>query len=124
MKTITVSVADELYQSASQKAAREATSLNQVVQGFLADWTGSGHSADSCECAQEADATGAEPRDTATLRSTNDHPDANEGVTAEARRREAFLRFLDELQARPLKPGPSVGPWNREELYAASFAAF
>jgi hypothetical protein len=31
--------------------------------------------------------------------------------------REEFARFLDELDAKPLKDGPSVGPLNREELY-------
>ena len=120
MKTITVSVADELYQRASQKAAGEATSLSQIVQGFLVDWTGSADQADSCECSQpEVTATGPEPRGESSLRSTNDRRDANERlvVTAEARRGEAFLRFLDELNAKPRQPGPSVGPLNREELY-------
>jgi len=31
--------------------------------------------------------------------------------------REEFARFLDELDARPLKDGPSIGPLNREEFY-------
>lgn len=36
---------------------------------------------------------------------------------AESRRRADFLKFLDDLAERPLKPGPSVGPLNREELH-------
>jgi hypothetical protein len=31
--------------------------------------------------------------------------------------REEFARLLDELDAKPLKDGPSVGSLNREELY-------
>ncbi|GEM_PF-735033 len=31
--------------------------------------------------------------------------------------REEFARFLDELDARPWKDGPSIRPLNREELY-------
>jgi len=44
MKTLTVPVADELYQRASQKAAAADTSLPEVVQDLLADWTQEFHS--------------------------------------------------------------------------------
>jgi len=85
MKSLTISVADDVYQRASQKAAAAETSLPQVVQNLLSDWS---------------------------------HEDLR-GVsgTPERQRRADFLTFLDELAARPLKPGPSVGPLNREELY-------
>src|SRR6266851_4828178 len=83
MKTITVPVADDLYQRASQKAAAVDTSLPEVVQDLLSEWTQEYHHAG---------------------------PSANQ-------RRADLLKFLDELAARPLKPGPSVGPLNREELY-------
>ena len=43
-------------------------------------------------------------------------PDSN-CTTADHLRRSNFLRFLDDLAGRPVKPGPSVGPLNREELY-------
>ena len=85
MKTITVPVADDLYQKAIQKAAAEDTSLPEVVQDLLSGW------------AQE-----------------NQHPVPS---ATEKQRRADLLKFLDELAARPLKPGPSVGPLNREELY-------
>lgn len=38
MKTLTLSVADDLYQQAHQKATELDTSLNRVVQGFLEQW--------------------------------------------------------------------------------------
>jgi hypothetical protein len=85
MKTLTISVADDVYQRASQKAAAAETSLPKVVQDFLSEWTQANH--------------------------------RPAGVVAESRRRGDFLKFLDELAARPLTPGPSVGPLNREELY-------
>lgn len=85
MKTLQLSVADDLYQRANQKATELDTSLRDVVQDLLAQWT----------------ATGA--------------PETK--VAADAQRRAEFMRFLDELDARPRKPGPSVGPLNREELY-------
>ncbi|HEV2949816.1 MAG TPA: hypothetical protein VGX70_20735 [Gemmataceae bacterium] len=85
MKTLTVPVADDLYQRASEKAAAAETSLPKVVQDLLAEWT------------QE---------DLHALASAS-----------ESQRRGDLLKFLDELAARPLKPGPSVGPLNREELY-------
>ena len=84
MKTLTVPVADELYQRASQKAAAADTWLPEVVQDLLADWT------------QE-------------LRSVR--------TNTESQARADFLKFLDELDARPLKAGPSVRPLHREELY-------
>ena len=85
MKTLTISVADDVFQRASQKAAAAETSLPKVVQDLLAEWT---------------------------------HADRH-GVsgTTESQRRADFLQFLDELAVRPLKPGPSVGLLNREELY-------
>jgi hypothetical protein len=85
MKTFTISVADDLYQRATQKAAAADTSLPRVVQDLLTEWT---------------------QTDGGPLRET-----------AESQRRADLLKFLDELAARPLKPGPSVGPLNREELY-------
>ena len=85
MKTITVPVADDLYQKAIQKAAAEDTSLPEVVQDLLSGWT-----------------------------RENQHPVPS---ATEKQRRADLLKFLDELAARPLKPGPSVGPLNREELY-------
>jgi predicted CopG family antitoxin len=85
MKTLTISIADDVYQRASQKTAAAEASLPEVVQELLVEWT------------QE---------DRAQVRDS-----------AANRRRADFLKFLDELAARPLKPGPSVGPLNREELY-------
>ena len=85
MKTLTISVAEDVYQRASQKAAAADTSLPQVVQDLLSQWTQNGlHSVPAA---------------------------------ADSQRRAGFLNYLDELAARPLKPGPSVGPLNREELY-------
>ena len=85
MKTLTISVADDVYQRASQKAAARDTSLPDVVQDLLSEWT------------QE------ERRSVRAATESQRHAD--------------LLKFLDELAARPLKPGPSVGPLNREELY-------
>jgi hypothetical protein len=85
MKSFTISVADDLYQRASQKAAAADTSLPQVVGDFLREWT---------------------LDDLASIQKAADNP-----------RRADFLKFLDDLGARPLKPGPSVGPLNREELH-------
>src|SRR5262249_26496934 len=84
MKTLKISVADDVYQRGSQKAAAEQASLPEVVQDLLSAWT------------EEA----RPPRAAATDRGRTD-----------------FLKFLDELATRPLKPGPSVGRLNREELY-------
>lgn len=85
MKTLTISVADDVYQRASQKAAAAETSLPEVVHDLLSEWTAENH--------------------------------RSVGEITESQRRADFLKFLDELAARPLKPGPSVGPLNREELY-------
>jgi hypothetical protein len=92
MKTLTISVADDVYQRASRKAAAAAASLPEVVQNLLAEWT------------------------------QNDRPPA--GGTAENQHLAEFLRFLDELAARPLKSGPSVGPLNREELYQRGVSGY
>ena len=81
MKSLTVFVADDLYQRASQKAAATESSLPQVVQDLLSEWTRENH-----------------------------YPAGHENDSD-------FLSFLDELAARPLRSGPSVGPLNREELY-------
>jgi len=85
MKKLTISVADDVYQRACQKAAAAESSVPKVVQDLLSAWT------------------------QGNLRSDR--------VTTANQRRVDFLKFLDELAARPLKPGPSVGPLNREELY-------
>ena len=85
MKTLTISVADEIYQRASQRAAAAETSLPEVVQDFLCEW-----SRGDLLLAQSA---------------------------VDNRRRADFVGFLDELASRPLQPGPSVGPLNREELH-------
>lgn len=85
MKTLTISIADDVYQRASQKAAASETSIPRVVEGLLAEWT---------------------RQDGGSAR-----------VATADQRRAAFRKFLDELDARPLQPGPSVGPLNREELY-------
>jgi hypothetical protein len=56
-----------------------------------------------------------------TIGMFTDNPEMKELFTEAMKLREAdrrsFLSFLDELDARPVKPGPSVGPLNREELY-------
>ena len=85
MKTLTIPVADDLFQRASQKAASADTSLPEVVQDLLAEWT---------------------KEDRGCVR-----------AATKSQGRADLLKFLDELAARPLKPGPSVGPLNREELY-------
>lgn len=38
MKALTITVADNLYRQASQKAAAADTSLPQVVESFLREW--------------------------------------------------------------------------------------
>jgi hypothetical protein len=85
MKTLTISVADDVYQRASQKAAAAETSLPKVVQDLLCEWT-------------QADSRSVD-------------------ATTESQRGAELVKFLDELAARPLRTGPSVGPLNREELY-------
>lgn len=92
MKTLTISVADDVYQRASQKAAAAEKSLPHVVEDLLSEWT---------------------------------HEDLH-GVpgTTKSQRRAHFLKFLDELAARPLKPGPSAGPLNREELYQRGVSGY
>jgi len=85
MKTLTISVADDVYQRASQKAAAAETSLPKVVQDLLAEWT------------------------------QQDRRPASAATDSQGRAE--LLKFLDELAARPLRPGPSVGPLNREELH-------
>jgi predicted CopG family antitoxin len=89
MRTLTISVADDVYQRASEKAAAAETSVPKVVQDFLSRWT--------------RDELHAVP---------------------ENQRCADFLQFLDELQTRPLKPGPSVGPLNREELYQRGVSGY
>lgn len=85
VRSLTIPVADDLYQRASQKAAAAETSLPEVVQDLLSEWV---H--ESCYSANAV---------------RSERKDAD------------FLKFLDELAARPLKLGASVGPLNREELY-------
>jgi hypothetical protein len=85
MKTLTISVADDIFQRASQKAAAAETSLPEVVQSLLSEWT---------------------QQDRGPVR-----------MAADKQRHADLLKLLDELAARPLKPGPSVGPLSREELY-------
>ena len=43
MKTLTISVADDVYQRASQKAAAAETSLPEVVRDLLSEWTQEDH---------------------------------------------------------------------------------
>lgn len=49
---------------------------------------------------------------------------AGESEEAKKKRQEDFIRFLDELDARPLKDGPSVGPLNREEFYQRGISGY
>lgn len=90
MKTVTVALADDVYQRASQKAAAAQTSLPEVVQDLLAEWT---------------------------------HAPGVSASTASQRRAD-LVKFLDELAARPLKAGPSVGPLHREELYQRGVSGY
>jgi len=92
MKRLTISVADDIYQRATQKAAAADTSLPEVVQDLLAEWT---------------------REDRRSM-----------GTATENQRRADLLEFLDELSARPLKTGPSVGPLNREELYQRGVSGY
>jgi predicted CopG family antitoxin len=92
MKTLTISVADEVYQRASQKAAAEETSLPKVVQDLLCEWT----------------------------QGTN----GSVAAIAESPRKSDWVKFLDELAARPVKSGPSVGPLRREELYQRGVSGY
>jgi hypothetical protein len=85
MKSLTISISDDVYQRAEQKAAAADSSLPKIVGDLLSDWTRGG----------------AGPV----------------GAAGEGQRRADFLKFLDALAARPLKPGPSVGRLDREELH-------
>ena len=53
----------------------------------------------------------------APLATTTENGFGSTEIAVATQRRTDFLKFLDELASRPLKPGPSVGPLNREELY-------
>lgn len=83
MKTLTISVADDVFQPASQKATDTKTSLPKVVQELLSAWSQENH---------------------------------RSAAAAKAHQRADLLKFLDELAARPLQSGLSVGPLNRVEL--------
>lgn len=102
MKTLTISVADDVYQRASQKAAERDTSLRDVVQEFLAQWTGPGDRDVSIETSPDA-VTGTR------------QPNANNAAAAE--RGDELRQFFAELNSLPREPGPSLGPLNREEIY-------
>jgi hypothetical protein len=146
MKTLTLSVADDLYQQANQKATELDTSLPEVVQDLLVQWTTTKaaettlSSYDAEQRRKELDKlfaiTDAKPklpgsvgpfnREELYQRGISAEPDSSTdqsvannivGSDAEQQRREELQRFLDELNAKPRQPGPSVGPLNREELY-------
>ena len=92
MKTLTISVADDVYQRATEKAAASDALLPHVVEDLLTAWTQEGRG-----CVPAA---------------------------VESQGRPDWLKFLDDLAARPLKPGSSVGPLNREELYQRGVSGY
>jgi predicted CopG family antitoxin len=87
MKSITITIDDEVYCAASEEAARLRKSLSELVQEFI------------------------------ERISRKDAASGQLGSEEAGKANEEFARFLDELDARPLKDGPSVGPLNREEIY-------
>lgn len=101
MKNITISIDDEVYRAANEEAARRRKSLGELVQEFLA------------RLRTEQGLNGREAQ------TEPESPAATDAAEDEALReqRESLAQFFDELNARPLKEGPSVGPLNREELY-------
>lgn len=115
MKTITVSVEDEVYRAAAEAAAQRQRSLIALVQEFIERM---GRLGEASGQAESEEARKAREEFARFLAELSTQSDANEALTEkEQKRREEFVRFLAELNARPLKDGPSVGPLNREELY-------
>ncbi len=93
---ITLHIDDAVYCEAMAAAAGEGVTLAEFIEEALRLMLG-----------RATLKTGEMTEDESGL-----HPADDYGL-----RSEEFARFLDELDARPLKDGPSVGPLNREELY-------
>lgn len=100
MKEITITIDDDVYRAASEAAARQRKSLSELVREFLTRLR-------------------TEPEPNGSPVTTPESPlTADTATDEELRKRdEELARFFDELNARPLQDGPSVGPLNREELY-------
>lgn len=167
MKSITITIDDEVYRAASEEAARLRKPLSELVREFIERISRKGAASGQLGSeeagkareelyqrgAQSAEQAEAEAQRAAFLEQLHrlveearerdrdkkgplvlltrkewyagfdqaapDSPPAVEEPEDEARKKrsEEFIQFLDELDARPLKEGPSVGPLNREELY-------
>jgi predicted CopG family antitoxin len=87
MKSITITIDDEVYRAASEEAARRRKSLSELMQEFIERIS---------------------RRDAAAERL---------GSEEAGKAREELKQFFAELNAQPRQEGPSVGPLNREELY-------
>lgn len=87
MKSITITIDDEVYRAASEEAARLRKSLSELAQEFIERMSRKGADSDQLESEEAGKA------------------------------REDLNQFLAELNAQPRQEGPSVGPLNREELY-------
>jgi predicted CopG family antitoxin len=87
MKSITISIDDEVYRAASEEAARRRKSLSELAQEFI----------------ERIGRMGA----------TSGQFESDEAGKA----RREMKRFFAELNSQPRQEGASVGPLNREELY-------
>jgi predicted CopG family antitoxin len=87
MKSITITIDDEVYRAASEEAARLRKSLSELAQEFIERMSRKGADSGQLESEEAGKA------------------------------REEFNQFLAELNAQPRQEGPSVGPLNREESH-------
>jgi predicted CopG family antitoxin len=87
MKSITITIEDDVYRAATEEAARQRKSLSELVQELIERISGKGAASELSGSEEEREA------------------------------REEFDQFFAELNAQPSQEGPSVGPLNREELH-------
>ncbi|MGH9832329.1 MAG: hypothetical protein ACREBD_13955 [Blastocatellia bacterium] len=87
MKSITITIDDEVYRAASEEAARLRKSLSELAQEFIERISRKGAASGQL------------------------------GSEEAGKAREELNQFFAELNAQPRREGPSIGPLNREELY-------
>lgn len=138
MKTLTLSVADDLYQQANQKATELDTSLRDVMQDLLVQWTTTKaaettlSSYDAEQRRKELDKlfamADAKPKLPGSVGSLNREELYQREQGSDKDDRAALVARLEllfaEADARDHDKLGSAGPFSREELYAERLNRF
>jgi hypothetical protein len=108
-----LSIDDAVYQEAIAAAAREGVTLREFVEEALRIKLGRTPMKNGETVGEATQPAAVDARSTQQVQETGTVETENEGGQ---KKREQLAQFFAELNAKPRKDVPSVGPLNREEL--------